>query len=228
MDGTSVDEVLGAINALKVSVEHKFIVVEQCVIEFRAELAALKLEMVSKTMFDQLESRVSSLEKNGLALPDLTFLRQQVSRLDPANRSVRIRGLKQSIDERKKHIEAILQEIGSSVVRMDHIYKGPKGNRTLTDICIVETSSYEDRENAIKKFDSRPNPNSKVVGDLKIDRAKTQMQLKRNSSLRDALAKLKADPRNKKENIEIIWKKSDPKDKSREIMVGKGIDFIKM
>ena len=108
---------------------------------------------------------------------------------------------------------------------MDHIYKGPKGNRTLTDICIVETSSYEDRENAIKKFDSRSNSNSKTIGDLKIDRAKTQMQLKRNSSLRDALAKFKADSRNKKENIEIIWKKSDPKDKSREIMVEKDDGF---
>ena len=51
----------------------KFVSVESCMHEFRTELAALKSEMISRSMFDQLENRVTALEQQGLANPDLSF-----------------------------------------------------------------------------------------------------------------------------------------------------------
>ena len=81
--------------------------------EFRTELAALKSEMISRSMFDQLENRVTALEQQGLASPDLSFLCQQVNRLDPAHCSIRVRGLKQSqVNEREESLEKILDNLG--------------------------------------------------------------------------------------------------------------------
>ena len=59
----------------------------------------------------------------------------------------------------------------------------------------------------------------------KADRAKSQTQLKRNSALRDACSKLKNDSQNKGKSVEIVWKKDDNKDKSREILVGDQVTF---
>ena len=72
----SLEDVMGAIQTLSVDVNSKFVSVENCLLEFRAELGALKAEMVSRQMFDKLEARVSDLELKGFACPDLEFLRQ--------------------------------------------------------------------------------------------------------------------------------------------------------
>ena len=62
--------------------------------------------------------------------------------------------------------------------------------------------------------------------DKKTDRAKTEMQLKRNSALRDAEKKLKALPANKGKKISIVWQKTDTKDRSREVTVNDVSAFI--
>ena len=55
---------------------------------------------------------------------------------------------------------------------------------------ILEFPSREDRESALHDFEKKYKFDKKV-GELKADRAKTQLQLKRNANLRDAYAKLK-------------------------------------
>ena len=93
-------------------------------------------------MFDKLEARVSDLELKGFACPDLEFLRQQVDKFDPANRSLRVRGfLQKSLNDRKSCVEKLIEDLGISVLRSDHIFKGPKGQRELTDMSILEFSS---------------------------------------------------------------------------------------
>ena len=70
------------------------------------------------------------------------------------------------------------------------------------------------------KFGQRDKSKDTLHGTLHADRAKTQSQLKRNTALRDAMAKLKADPRGaKNKKVEILWKKTDPKDKNREVVI---------
>ena len=118
----SLEDVMGAIQTLSVDVNFKFVSVENCLMEFRAELGALKAEMVSRQMFDKLEARVSDLELKGFACPDLEFLRQQVDKFDPANKSIRVRGFVQkSLNERKSCVDKIIQDLGISVLRSDHI-----------------------------------------------------------------------------------------------------------
>ena len=110
-----------------------------------------------------------------------------------------------SFSQNKKNpTSKIIQDLGISVLRSDHIFKGPKGQRELTDMSILEFSSREDRETVLHDFEKKCKYDKAVVGDLKADRAKTQLQLKRNANLRDACAKLKKDPRNKDKKVENL------------------------
>ena len=66
---------------------------------FHAELASLKANMVTKESFVEFESRVDHLEhqKLGSQSQDIKFLRQQVSKLDPAIRALCVRKFKKII-----------------------------------------------------------------------------------------------------------------------------------
>ena len=219
-DEASIAIVLKELREMRLDVDSKFSIVESSLLHFKNELAQLRQEMVSKQMFDQLENRVNKLERDGLTIPDLSFLRQQVSKLDPANRSLRIRGFKESnISEREDRVGKFLKEEGISQTSIDHIFKGPHGKRELTDICIVEFASNDKRESALKQFEKKSKSDDQNLKGLNIDRVKSQIQLKRNTALRDVLMKIKNDSRNKNKSCEIIWKKSDPKNKDREIHV---------
>ena len=216
----NLSDVMNEIKNLSLDMKTQFTSVESYMHEFRAELAQLKSEMVSRHMFDQLESRVTALENQGVVHPDMSFLRQQVNRLDPAHRSVRVRGFKQTdTKERKKSIDQILHDLGMSASRIEHIYKGPKGSRSLADMCIMEFTSHDDREHVLKEFDKRDKSQDLIIGKLEVDRAKPQMQLKRNAALRDAEKVLKKDSKNQNQKIEIVWRKADAKDKVREVTV---------
>ena len=117
-----------------------------------------------------------------------------------------------------------LDNLGVVASRLDHIYKGPKGDRSLSDMCVMEFVSNAEREQVLKKFDKRDKSQDQVVGKLEVDRAKSQLQLKRNAALRDVEKTLKNDPRTKGKSIAIVWKKTDPKDKNREVTVdGKSV-----
>ena len=57
--------------------------------------------------------------------------------------------------------------------------------------------------------------------ELKIDRAKTAIQIQRNNHLRKALDILKKDTSCVGKTVEIVWQQEDKKDKSREVWVDK-------
>ena len=131
----SLMSVLKAVQNLQVSVDSKFMIVEANLLEFRKELSEMKQDMVSQKDFKHLESRVQDLETQGIASEDLKILRQQMSKLDPANKSLRIRELKgDDLAKRIISIEEILSHIGMKYNSLDHIYKGPPGQRSLTDM----------------------------------------------------------------------------------------------
>ena len=105
---------------------------------------------------------------------------------------------------------------------MEHIYKGPYGQRTLIDMCIAELPSNAAREAAVRSLSDYAvqDLNGHV---LKIDRAKTAGQIQRDSALMRASDSLKKGNPNKE--VKIIWQKDDRNDKGREETVGNDVAF---
>ena len=109
-----------------------------------------------------------------------------MAKLDPAQKSLRWRGFKTDSGlARVAYIEKELQNLGCSHCTVEHIYKGPRDNRTMTDMSVVDVGSNSVRERLLKDFGSK-----KILdqnrGELKIDRAKTGWQIQRNHALRKA------------------------------------------
>ena len=80
------------------------------------------------------------------------MLRQQVAKLDPAQKGLRFRGFKEtSLSKRVELVEKILKEVGVGLgekpeFACEHVYKGPPQARVVTDMCIVSLSSRSIRE----------------------------------------------------------------------------------
>ena len=91
-------------------------------------------------------------------------------------------------------------------------------------MCIIECNSHSDREQILKDLNKKSRKD-KTSADLNIDRAKTKLQLQRNSSLRKAADILKKDKELTGKKIEIIWKKSDAGNKDREVKVNDQVAF---
>ena len=109
--------------------------------------------MVTKAIFQSLEQRVSALELSPPAFvsqmsPEVAMLREQVDRLDPANRSLRFSGFRlDSVDARVACIEAIFSKHGlARPVKIESIWKGSRHDRLLSPICILEFVNREFRE----------------------------------------------------------------------------------
>ena len=85
-------------------------------------------------------------------------------------------------------------------------------------MCIVTFQSNSLREIVFKKVQNKPFYDLSR-NELKIDRAKTALQLSRNSVLRRAADVLKKDARCKNQDVQIEWLLKDSKDKAREIHV---------
>ena len=211
-----------------VAVEQKFGIIESAFETLHKELSEVKEKMVSKEMFDSLASRVAMIELNpdGKIGSEVSSLRKQLARLDPAHRSIRIAGFELSqTEDRMKFIEESLSKMSlPKMVSIDHLYKGPAGNRSLSSSCLVEFASRAIREQVLGKFQGSSIKDSKQ-GELQFSRAKTQTQLSRNAALRDAAEILKKDSRVGKLPVEIIWQKTDKKDRSREVQVNSTVVF---
>ena len=174
-----------------------------------------------------LEARLCALENTppGTASPELKMLRKQVSKLDPANKSLRFRGfVVETVQERVEAIEKILRDFDGKTYSFEHLYKGPYESRVMTDMCVVEFASNQIREQILKHLSGKPFQDQKN-GKLTIDRAKTAGQLVRNSYLRKVSDVLKKEPTCKDKPIEIVWQQDDRKDKSRTVTVNGQIAF---
>ena len=178
---------------------------------FRTEILALREEMGTKNDHVVLETRVKALESGDLAAPELSWLQQQVQRLDPANRSLCCEGLSQSNPStRKTVLEDLLENVGtkSAILNIEHIYKGPEGNRTISPMSIVDFASRSSREASLLKLNEATSLlKSDGKGKLEVQRAKTASQLKRNASLTRVCDLIKKGARAKDKTVDIVWKK---------------------
>ena len=148
-----------------------------------------------------------------MADPQVSWLQQQVQRLDPANRSLCFKGLKQDNPETRKHvIEALLDSVDlkSEIIGMEHIYTGPPTDRKISPISVVELGSRNARENALKKL-VEPSSllKSEANSDLIVQRAKTASQRKRNTSLVQACDLSRKDPRVRTKSSKIPGRKRE-------------------
>ena len=118
--------------------------------------------------------------------------------------------------------DSLMRTLGIEHYHVDHIYKGPSGQRTLTDMCIVTLNSNNHREDALKQAERNPAALKTGTSELKVDRAKPQAQLQRNNALRKASDILKKSVETSSK-VEIVWKKEGSKD--REIHVNGAAAF---
>ena len=145
----------------------------------------------------------------------------QMSRLDPANKTLFIKGLKQDNPATRQTIlEEYIAGAGfkEDIVSIEHVWSGPAGQRKISPNALVEFRSRFVREACLTKLNAT-NSNLMTDGILICNRAKMAVQLKRNGSLVRALEILKKDARYKGKKIDICWKKEDVKDKNRAVDV---------
>jgi hypothetical protein len=181
------------------------------------EIQTVKQEMVTKTIFQSLEDRVRALEQGGVNNSQMNWMLQQVGRLDPANKSLCLKGFSEKdAAKRFKLIEQLFDSIGynASVQNVEHIWTGPKGDRRISPNSLVELSSRAVREEALKelKEDNSIASKSEFQG-IKFDPAKTSMQRKRNDSLHRVCDLLKKDPRSQGKSVSIQWQIEESKDR---------------
>ena len=150
---------------------------------FQEELAKLRAEMVSSVQFGVLEARVQKLEAGGLASSEISFLQQQVNRLDPANRSLAFTGFKStSANGRNALIQNFLTTTSSDprVLNIEHIWKGPPGDRSMSSLSIVELSCRNEREALLKQLmQDKSTLTEDDTNVVSVQRAKTAFPLKR-------------------------------------------------
>ena len=177
--------------------------------QFKSDLAKLREEMVTRSMFEDLEERIKTLETQGLASPEVNWLQQQAGRLDPANRSLAFTGfVEKDLGKRRSLINSYMDQIGceTEIRSMDHIWTGAIGNRSVGPITIVEVASRNVREEVLKKFNEANSTKKDAAGgNISIGRAKTSLQLKRNGALKQAMKLVKQDSRASGKSVEICW-----------------------
>ena len=103
----------------------------------------------------------------------MRILRQQIAKLDPTNRGIRLRGFKEeSLDVRHKIVDDLMSQAGITHFIMENIFKGSQ--RSLTDMCVVTLDSNSCRESVLRQAEKSPaNFKGPVPNDIKFDRAKS-------------------------------------------------------
>ena len=225
-DDGNMKTILEEMRKINLNIDEKFSSMQATLAGLRSEMTAIKEEMVIRTVFQSLEHRVTALENlphASLTTSDSSIiqnLRQQLVKLDPAQKSIRVRGFKEeTLSDRVSSIEKAIHDSGLKYQNIEHVCKGPPGQRVVTDMLVIEFSSRETREKFLADI-SKKNLRSSGGNELKFDRAKTTFQLQRNAALRNAMANLKSNPQHAGKTIEIVWQNADRKIKDREVRVG--------
>ena len=177
--------------------------------KFRNDLQVLKEDVVTKEIFATLEQRETKLETVGCASAEVSWLKDHVNRLDPASKCLCFDGFEEKNPElRTSFLEKMLKDYFASpaVVSIEHIWQGAPGARAVGKKSIVEFSSKHVREAMLKKFEAITTELKDASGSiLKVSRAKSALQLKRNASLRKVADVLKKDDKAKNENVSVEW-----------------------
>lgn len=105
-------KILQAIQSANANVDRRFTDFQIQLRDLRSGVASMKLEMMTRPEFEQLESRVYTLESNVVSTdnPDVRFLQEQLDRLDPANKCISVIGFKgMDAVARTKLLEAFIK-----------------------------------------------------------------------------------------------------------------------
>ena len=110
---------MAEIKKLSLKVDNKFDEIQCSLESVKDEVSKLKANMVTHDIFQKLEDRVDKIEVQianvtvGGSNVEIQNLRQILSKLDPANKSLRIRGFKvDSVGDRMSSIDKMSGDIG--------------------------------------------------------------------------------------------------------------------
>ena len=162
---------MNAIQTLSVNVNSQFNLMGESLENLRTEVATMKADMVSNEIFQKLENRVAQLEsgKSAPEAAELARLLEQVARLDPANRALRVSGFASNdLSARKAKIETMLSDFQlPAASHIEQLTKGQGAEKVSLPFCLVESPSRNIRESALHIL-------SKETGNhgLTINRAK--------------------------------------------------------
>jgi hypothetical protein len=211
------------IQGMNTSLNAKMASMQDSLLNLKTEMAAMKADMVTKEIFQNLETRVAALEAKGFSgenSSETVWMQQQMGRLDPANKSLFFKGLaQQNTKTRADILRGLVRHCGeeAQISNIEHLWTGSPGNRVISPNCVVEFSSRAIRETVLEKLGKENSPMT-AAANLSCNRAKTSIQLKRNGSLKKAAELLKKDARCKSKSVNIAWKQDDgTKDRSVEV-----------
>ena len=192
----------------------------------QTEIARLQVDMVTKSEFAKLTTRVDKLEQNVSNSPQVSFLKLQLNRLDPANKCLVFKGFSGTIESRDSSIEKFFHDhcAGATIVSIDHVSRGPSGSRTLTPVSIVELSTRNVRETALQAFKGKKLVDSEGKP-LTVDRARTAQQQERNSVMRKTHEMIQKHDSMAGKAVSIEWK-IEGKKNCRRIMADGEIVFL--
>ena len=106
---------------------------------------------MTQVQFGALQSHASKLESGTGASggPGVEALTLQLNRLDPARKCLALHGITDAnLDARTKRLEQLFSGVPGcpSPVFFDHIHKGKAGERSVTEVSLVEFRSNADHE----------------------------------------------------------------------------------
>ena len=210
---TKFENVQTQISSLKGDVHNQFVQlkgdIQSQLSDFKLDLARVKEEAVTKVVFESLEARVATLEQVGVQSPEVSWMKDQVNRLDPSNKCIAIKNFgTQSAAERDVCIQKFLEDnLGNPRVQsIEHISGWVDGVRKMTPVSVVEFASRSVREEILKLAAQKPAYRDNTGSALVVERAKTALQRKRNTMLGKAFDLLKKHDAAKGQTVQISWK----------------------
>ena len=186
-----------------------------------------------KEVVNTLENKVNALEarpatqsggESLAASKEIAELQKLLQKTDPALRRIAFVGWPDSIsaDERLKTIgDFVVSKCGQGQCTSGNFYKGPYNNRTLTPASFAEFISTDSTQEAMKILKTAElNVGGKSI---QMKMARTDVNSKRNYSLRKAEELLKGHSSAAGQEIKINWKTDEPG--IRNVKVGQNIAF---
>ena len=159
---------------------------------------------------DDLKKRINGIQISGDR--DSDFMSkdqiQMINAIDPALRQLAFKGFKDMTEStRVAYIDSLLHDFNIPYSFVDHIYTGPRDNRKLSVVSLVEFPTIKAAENALSKLGGKNKElpiSDKVTVVLKP--AISKINLRRNSSLRKAHDLIKSSPQSHHKEVKLEFK----------------------
>ena len=136
---------------------------------------------------------------------------QLMNSLDPARRQLAFKGFGDApISARVAYLETLFQDNRIQFKNIDHIYSGPKGNRKLSGILLIEFSLKQVATNILLTLRGKGKELSfSDQYQITLKPAITTINLKRNHRLREAHEMIKEQAQSKSAEVKIDFKKRE-------------------